>query len=139
MSLFKKINKAYWAVEDWLSAHWIKLRIIVGLGFIFMLFAQANYISDKTTDVSRLPQEMQERYEYVCSEQRRLWAKQSFLEQRFEFDKAKEINKIRGPLNIECNKIANSAPRASWAYNFYVAIGAIKPDKNHPIKNSLKE
>jgi hypothetical protein len=63
----------------------------------------------------------------VCSEELRLWQRQSVLQQEFQFDKAKEVNKIRGPLRVECNEITKSAPRKSWGYNFYVATGIIDP------------
>jgi hypothetical protein len=133
MNLKSKINKAYWQFEGFLDKAFFYGVVPFILLCLFVFFTHLSYMTDKSRDFSVLPKEVMERHNYVCSEELRLWQRQSVLQQEFQFDKAKEVNKIRGPLRVECNEIAKSAPRKSWGYNFYVATGIIDPK----IKDSI--
>ncbi|MDD3855649.1 hypothetical protein [Sulfurimonas sp.] len=121
-------QKAYCRVERFLDEASLYVMPPFLLVSVFLLFAQFDYIQNRyKRDLMALPIEKQQRYEYVKKEELKLWSEMSYYRKKLEFDKEKEIDKIRGPLNIERNKIYNSAPHTSWAYHFYVAIGAIKP------------
>lgn len=127
-TVYVKASTTYWKLEEFLHKASFYVVPVFFLIFIFFGFAQIDYVKNRhKRDLTALPIEKQQRYEFVKKEELRLWAAQSAANQDFDFEKVKEIDGIRGPLNIERNVIYKSAPHTSWAYHFYVAIGAIKP------------
>lgn len=96
--------------------------------FIFLFIAQLDYISNRyKKDFSVLSTEKQERLNYLKKEELRLYAKETTLQNDFRFEEVKQSREKREKMQEELNAIAKEAPHISWAYNFYVAVGAIDP------------
>lgn len=96
--------------------------------FIFLFIAQLDYIQNRyKKDFSVLSTEKQERLNYLKKEELRLYAKEATLQNDFRFEEVKQSRKNREKMQEELNAIAKEAPHTSWAYTFYVAVGAIDP------------
>lgn len=96
--------------------------------FIFLFIAQLDYIQNRyKKDFSVLSIEKGERFNYLKKEELRLYAKETTLQNDFRFEEVKQSRENREKMQEELNAIAKEAPYTSWAYNFYVAVGAIDP------------
>ncbi len=96
--------------------------------FIFLFVTQLDYINNRyKKDFSVLPIEKQERFNYLKKEELRLFAREETLRHDFRFEEVEQSRENREKMQEELKAIAKEAPRTSWAYNFYVAVGAIEP------------
>lgn len=96
--------------------------------FIFLFIAQLDYINNRyKKDLTALPIQKQERFNYLKKEELRLYAREDTLRNDFRFEEVKQSRENREKMQEELNAIAKEAPHTSWAYHFYVAVGAIEP------------
>ena len=116
----------YRKIEDFRHIGFLYIAIAIVPIAAFLLAALLNFANHRyEVDITALPVEKQERFNYLSKTELKMRANESYLKNEFRFEEAKVAYEKRWIVKKELLAILSEAPYCSWGYKFFDTFGLV--------------